>query len=124
MKTRRFTKAPAMRAVTLAALGSIGLAACGSSGYKATSPASTSAPAAPATPGASAPAPSGTMAVTITNFAFAPPNLTIKVGTTVTWTNKDEEPHTVVGGGMNSPVLGNAGSTYSPGLAITGEVLT
>lgn len=34
-------------------------------------------------------------AVAIDNFAFAPAILTIAPGTTVTWTNKDEEPHTV-----------------------------
>jgi plastocyanin len=34
-------------------------------------------------------------AVTIENFAFAPAPLTVAHGTTVTWTNKDEEPHTV-----------------------------
>lgn len=31
----------------------------------------------------------------IKDFKFAP--LTIKAGTTVTWVNKDDEPHTVVG---------------------------
>lgn len=46
-------------------------------------------------------APSEPDAVNINNFAFAPKELTVAVGTTVTWTNKDEEPHTVVtpGGG-------------------------
>jgi plastocyanin len=34
--------------------------------------------------------------VTIDNFAFAPAQLTVKVGTTVTWVNKDDIPHTVV----------------------------
>jgi len=29
-------------------------------------------------------------------FMFAPASLTVKAGSTVTWTNKDEEPHTVV----------------------------
>lgn len=38
-------------------------------------------------------------AVNINNFAFAPNELTIAVGTTVTWTNKDEEPHTVTNAG-------------------------
>jgi plastocyanin len=30
------------------------------------------------------------------NFMFSPTPLTVKVGSTVTWTNKDDEPHTVV----------------------------
>jgi len=34
--------------------------------------------------------------VTIDNFQFAPAELTVKVGTTVTWTNRDDMPHTVV----------------------------
>ena len=33
--------------------------------------------------------------VTIDNFTFNPPRLTVKVGTTVTWTNRDDIPHTV-----------------------------
>ncbi len=34
--------------------------------------------------------------VKIENFSFVPETLTMKVGTTVTWFNKDHEPHTVV----------------------------
>jgi plastocyanin len=30
------------------------------------------------------------------DFMFAPVSLTVPAGSTVTWTNKDEEPHTVV----------------------------
>ena len=33
--------------------------------------------------------------VVIENFAFAPATLTVKAGTTVTWSNRDDEPHTV-----------------------------
>jgi amicyanin len=32
----------------------------------------------------------------IDNFTFAPGNLTVKAGTTVTWINEDDIPHTVV----------------------------
>ncbi len=35
-------------------------------------------------------------AVTIDNFSFMPEGLTIPAGTTVTWVNKDDVPHTVV----------------------------
>lgn len=33
--------------------------------------------------------------VTISNFSFSPATLTVTVGTTVTWTNKDSVTHTV-----------------------------
>jgi plastocyanin len=33
--------------------------------------------------------------VTIDNFTFAPAQLTVKAGTTVTWRNQDDIPHTV-----------------------------
>jgi plastocyanin len=35
-------------------------------------------------------------AVTIDNFAFGPAAITVAAGTKVTWTNRDDEPHTVV----------------------------
>lgn len=38
----------------------------------------------------------GTSEVKIDNFSFSPQVLTIAVGTTVTWTNRDDIPHTVV----------------------------
>lgn len=44
---------------------------------------------------AAAEAPAGEAAVTIDNFTFAPAELTIAVGTRVTWTNRDDIPHTV-----------------------------
>jgi plastocyanin len=34
--------------------------------------------------------------VNIHNFVFEPAQLNLKVGTTVTWTNRDDIPHTVV----------------------------
>ena len=34
--------------------------------------------------------------VKIDNFSFTPATLTVPVGTTVTWTNRDDIPHTVV----------------------------
>jgi plastocyanin len=33
--------------------------------------------------------------IEISDFSFAPAQLTVPVGTTVTWVNDDEEPHTV-----------------------------
>ena len=37
--------------------------------------------------------------VMIDNFTFEPAQLTVKVGTTVTWKNRDDIPHTVVAAG-------------------------
>ncbi|MFX0574283.1 cupredoxin domain-containing protein [Nocardia nepalensis] len=53
--------------------------------------------------------------VDIQNFVFAPAKLTVPVGTTVTWTNKDEEPHTVAANdaSFRSPGMGhNANFTF------------
>jgi plastocyanin len=52
--------------------------------------------------------------VSIDNFAFAPATLTVKAGSTVTWTNHDEEPHTVAAtdGSFHSPGMGT-GATFS-----------
>jgi plastocyanin len=37
-----------------------------------------------------------TMEVKIDNFSFGPVEVTVPAGTTVTWTNRDDIPHTVV----------------------------
>jgi plastocyanin len=45
----------------------------------------------------------------IKEFKYAPSRLTVPVGTTVTWVNQDEEPHTVMSttGAFSSPGLVN-----------------
>jgi plastocyanin len=52
-------------------------------------------------------------AVAISGFAFQPATITVKVGQTVTWTNRDPAQHTVTeqGGAFTSPVLAS-GSAY------------
>ena len=51
----------------------------------------------------------GGAAVFIDNFTFAPETLRVAVGTTVTWTNRDDIPHTVTDAvrprEMRSPAL-------------------
>jgi plastocyanin len=44
-------------------------------------------------------------AVSIQNFAFSPASLTIKAGTTVTWTNQDSATHTIKSSSFNSGSL-------------------
>jgi len=73
------------------------------------------APPAPASATApESPAPQGGTAVNISDFKFDPATLTVAVGTTVTWTNKDEEPHTVAAkdGSFHSPGM-DTHATYS-----------
>ena len=51
------------------------------------------------TPPASAATPistGGGNTIAIKNFAFAPPQMTVKAGTVVTWVNQDTAPHTIV----------------------------
>jgi len=57
----------------------------------------------------------GTVDVHIINFKFTPATLTIKAGTTVTWTNKDAIGHTVNfhANGINSPSVLNQGDRFS-----------
>ncbi len=45
--------------------------------------------------------------VKIDNFSFGPGTVTVPVGTTITWTNRDDIPHTVVSteGAFKSKVL-------------------
>jgi plastocyanin len=50
--------------------------------------------------------------VTISNFAFSPANITVKKGTTVTWTNQDSVGHTVT---ETDSQTGPASSTLSKG---------
>ena len=45
---------------------------------------------------AATPARAEDIAVKIDNFTFGPQELKVKSGTTVTWTNEDDIPHTVV----------------------------
>ena len=70
-------------------------------------------PPAPASATATdAPPPQGGTAVSISDFKFNPAALTVPVGTTVTWTNQDEEPHTIAAtdGSFHSPGIDTHGS--------------
>jgi amicyanin len=63
-----------------------------------------------------APARAADAAATIDNFTFSPPVLTVAIGTKVTWTNRDDIPHTVTDADhpkeIKSPAL-DTGDSYS-----------
>jgi plastocyanin len=69
-------------ALLLGAAGVTALLAAGAPELTAAGEAVVAAAASPAT-------------VTIDNFAFAPANLTVTAGTTVTWKNEDDSPHRI-----------------------------
>jgi plastocyanin len=77
-------------------------------------PAMTGPPAGTSASATATAAPAAGNAVSIDNFAFVPATLTVPAGSTVTWTNHDEEPHTVAAsdGSFHSPGMGAQG-TYS-----------
>jgi plastocyanin len=60
--------------------------------------------------------------VTIDNFAFAPPTLTVTAGTTVTWKNEDDSPHRIgdKNGTFKSAAL-DTDDTFSHTFAASGE---
>ncbi|MBV8994925.1 MAG: cupredoxin domain-containing protein [Pseudonocardiales bacterium] len=70
-------------------------------------------PAGGATAASRQDAPVATTAVAIQTFAFSPAIVTVKVGTTVTWTNRDQDAHTAtaMSGAFHSPTL-NTGQSY------------
>lgn len=62
------------------------------------------------------PTPSTAQKVTIADMAFSPANITVKKGTTVTWTNQDSVAHTVAeNDGQDGPKSSNLanGQSYS-----------
>ena len=72
----------------------------------ATTPPSTTAPATSTMTAPTTPSPPPAVAVTIQNFAFIPASMTVPKGTTVTWTNQDSTPHTVVNDATSTLALG------------------
>lgn len=86
----------------------IGASGCGSNyGTTTTPPATTSSP--PTTPSAS-----GSSNIAIGGYAFNPSDITVNVGTTVTWTNNDPVGHQIVSdsAAFQSSVM-NRGEKYS-----------
>lgn len=84
--------------------GILVLSGCG--GYS-----NTTVPAAQ-TPTATQQAPVTANTINIQNFAFNPTTLTVKKGTTVTWTNNDSAPHQINSATFNSNRL-SKGQSFS-----------
>jgi len=59
--------------------------------------------------------------VMIDNFTFEPAQLTVKVGTTVTWKNRDDIPHTVVAAGKFRSKTLDTDDSYSFTFTTTGD---
>ena len=59
----------------------------------------------------------GVIQVEMRNDAFTPQHIQVALGTTVTWTNKDNVPHNVT----FSPVVPNANNNWDSGLLYPGE---
>jgi plastocyanin len=90
------------RSTTLPALcflAAAALATAATAEDKGAPGAATASLAATPTPSVSATVPSAAIGteIKIDNFSFAPVTMQIAVGTTVTWVNRDDIPHTVVG---------------------------
>jgi plastocyanin len=62
------------------------------------------------------------VSVSIQDYAFVAPSITIAPGTTVVWTNKDDDPHTVTAddGSFDSKGLGQ-GDSYAHVFATAGR---
>src|ERR1700747_3344215 len=102
------------------AVGVLLLAGCSAS--RPTAGSSSSMPMASASVTAPAAPVSGNQ-VNIDGFAFVPATLTVHAGTTVTWTNRDEEPHTVAAsdGSFHSPGMGT-GATFAHTFSTAGKL--
>jgi plastocyanin len=59
--------------------------------------------------------------VTIDNFTFTPAELKLKVGDTVTWTNHDDIPHTVVSAGKFRSKAMDTDNTFTFTFTSAGE---
>ncbi|HEY2138203.1 MAG TPA: cupredoxin family copper-binding protein [Xanthobacteraceae bacterium] len=67
----------------------------------------------PALPGVTSAARADELEVKIDNFTFSPQKLTVKAGTTVTWTNDDDIPHTVTSTGHFRSKALDTGDKYT-----------
>ncbi|MDX6658497.1 MAG: hypothetical protein QOH62_3290 [Solirubrobacteraceae bacterium] len=101
----------ALLALTAAGCGSSSNSSSSSSGSSSTPATTTGA----ATSSGGTAAKSGTVTIDMQNIAFNPKTVTVKVGQTVKWVNKDDVPHNVTGGPLKSSTFNKGGSyAYTP----------
>src|SRR3954454_2352044 len=105
--------------VSASLAGATALSACGGSGDSSSTTAAAAPPAATATstptPGAQSTTGQAPVNAKIAGFAFAPQEIRVKVGQSVTWTNDDSAPHTV----SAQPGAGPASGTLAQGAKYT-----
>ena len=103
--------------VTASLAGATALSACGGSSDSSSTTAAAAPPAATATstPGAQSTTGQAPVNAKIAGFAFAPQEIKVKVGQTVTWTNDDAAPHTVSAQSGAGPASGTLaqGANYT-----------
>ena len=98
---------------------SLGALGCGSSSSSSSATASSSTTT--GTSASTGAASSGSVAVTTADFSFTPKLLTVKAGTTVTWTNRGSTTHNVKGPGFFSQAL-DPGKSYSHRFTTPGRI--
>jgi plastocyanin len=108
-------KTSSIAVLVIAVVAGLVLAGCSqSAGTTTTAPGTTTtAPGTTTTGGATTTAGAGQFQVAIANFAFSPAELTVPVGSKVTWTNNQATNHTVTSdtGAFGSPTLAQ-GDTF------------
>lgn len=111
-------KSQGARGIAVVGLAVAALTACSpaqSATTQSTATQSMSGMAMPTTTQSTSDQPVATNSVSIKNFTFDPAVITVKVGTTVTWTNSDQDPHTVTSDGKSGPLNSkplNQGETF------------
>ena len=88
--------------LTLMTVGAVVLSGCSSYGGSSNSSSTSTSPTSSV----------GANTINIQNFAFSPATLTVKKGTTVTWTNNDSAQHQIKSTTFNSSQL-SKGQTFS-----------
>jgi plastocyanin len=111
------TSLVSMKRIPLLILALLALTAagCGSSSNSSSSSSTPATTTGAATSSGGTAAKSGTVTIDMQNIAFNPKTVTVKVGQTVKWVNKDDVPHDVTGGPLKSSTFNKGGSyAYTP----------